>query len=95
MPSHSVAVYSLITLPLAGRVASGAMAAVLMSRYGPGAYPWLPLQTGLLKSRHAVRKRAVPDESAAAPVRHAAPEDEQKPARQAGVAGHQPETVRS
>jgi hypothetical protein len=38
-------------------VASGAMAAVLMSRYGPGAYPSLPLQTRLLKSRDAVRDR--------------------------------------
>jgi hypothetical protein len=33
------------------------MAAVLMSRSGPGAYPWLPLQTGLLKSRDAVHER--------------------------------------
>jgi hypothetical protein len=34
------------------------MAAVLMSRYGPGAYPSLPLQTCLLKSLDAVRERA-------------------------------------
>ncbi len=56
MPSRLVAVYSLITLPLAGRVASGAMAALLTSRYGPSAYPPLPLQTGLLKFRDAIHE---------------------------------------
>ena len=57
MPSYSVATCSLITLPLADLVASGATAAVLMSRYGPSAYPSLPPQTGLLKFRHAVHER--------------------------------------
>jgi hypothetical protein len=57
VPSYSVATCSLITLPLADRVASGTMAAVLMSRYGPSAYPSLPLQTGPLESRDAVHER--------------------------------------
>ena len=56
MPSYSVAMYSFISLPLAGLVASGAMAALLMSRYGPSAYPPLPLQTGLLKFRDAIHE---------------------------------------
>ena len=45
MPSYSSATCSLITLPMADLVASGTMAAVLMNRYGPSAYPSLPLQT--------------------------------------------------
>ena len=57
MPSYSVAMYSLISLPLADLVASGATAALLlMSRYGPSAYPPLPLQTGLLKFRDAIHE---------------------------------------
>jgi hypothetical protein len=44
---------------MADLVASGTMAAVLMNRYGPGAYPSLPLQTFLLESRNAVRERGV------------------------------------
>jgi len=45
VPSYSVATYSLITLtlPLAALAASGAVAAVPVSRHGPGAYPSLPL----------------------------------------------------
>jgi len=57
VPSYSVAMYSLISLPLADLVASGATAALLlMSRYGPSAYPPLPLQTGLLKFRDAIHE---------------------------------------
>ena len=59
----------------------------------------LPLVTASNRSlgipQYSPRAGMTPDESTAAPVRHAAPEDEQGPARQAGVAGHQPETVRS
>jgi len=42
---------------MADLVASGTMAAVLMNRYGPSAYPSLPLQTGHLESRDAVHER--------------------------------------
>src|SRR4029077_20615137 len=53
-----------LPLPLAGLVDSGAMAALLMSRYGPSAYPPLPLQTGVLKTSRYTREplgRACPD----------------------------------
>src|SRR5690348_23122 len=63
VPSYSLATCSLITLPMADLVASGTMAAVLMNRYGPSAYP------RLLESGDAVHE---PDESAAARVRRAA-----------------------
>src|SRR5437868_9871368 len=36
---------------------SGAMAALLTSRYGPSAYPPLPFQTGLLKFGDAIHER--------------------------------------
>ena len=56
MPSYSAAMCSLMSLPLAGLAASGATAALLLtSRYGPCAYPPLPLQTGPLEfSRKAL-----------------------------------------
>src|SRR5689334_22105107 len=53
-----------LPLPLAVLVASGAMAALLMSRYGPSAYPPLPVQTGLVETSRYTRRplgRACPD----------------------------------